>query len=144
MKRSKLVLHVVLLGMLLMATFNLGMAFMQTATPTIQSFSMPLILWIPFVLGFIGHWYSAFTRDKVTVNFFTYFFTGVLNSIGAVVGGFVTFAGFYAGNPDAYPNNFFGWAGVFLISFAWDSLANGGNNAYKVTAPEPPSATKGG
>jgi hypothetical protein len=135
MKRSRVVLLVVMLSMLMVGAMNLALAFMQTPAPTVTSFSMPLVLWIPFVLGFVGHWYSAYTRDKITENFFTYFFTGVLNSISAVVGGFVTFAGFYAGNPDAYPNNFFGWAGVFLISFAWDSLANGGTNSYSVKPP---------
>jgi hypothetical protein len=136
MSRSRFILFALMLVALLLASVNLAAAFLQTdPSPTVTSFSMPLLLWVPFFLGFIGHWYSNYTRDKVTDPFVKYFFTGVLNSIAAVVGGFVTFAGFYAGNPDAYPNNFFGWAGVFLISFAWDSLANGGNNSYKVAPP---------
>jgi hypothetical protein len=134
MKKTRLVLLFIMLSMLLVGTVQLAMAFLQTDTPapTIVSFSMPWMLWIPFILGFIGHWYSSYMRDKIVANFFVYFFTGVFNSISAVVGGFVTFAGFYAGNPSAYPNNFFGWASVFLISFAWDSLINGTTNSYKV------------
>jgi hypothetical protein len=139
MKRSRILLFALLMGMLLMASFNLAMAYLQDAVPpTVASFSMPLLLWIPFVLGFIGHWYASYVRDKVTINFFAYFGQGVINSITAVVGGFLSFAGLYAGNPEAYPNNFYGWIGVFLISYAWDSLANGTNNSVKVASPTTP------
>jgi ABC-type spermidine/putrescine transport system permease subunit II len=129
MKRSRFILLTALLGLLLVASFNLGMAFLQDTTPVATtattSTSMPWQLWIPFVLGFVGHWYKRYIEDKVTNAFLNYFLTGVLGTITAVVGGFITFYGFYSANPAGYPLNVPGLISVFLISYTWDSLANG-------------------
>ena len=130
MTRSRCIVLILMLGVLCLASFNLAMAFLQDTTSTgpaatVVSFSTPWQLWIPFILGFFGHWYKKYVEDKVENSFINYFTTGVLGSIAAVVGGFLSFAGLYAMNPTSYPNNLGGYIGVFLISFAWDSLANG-------------------
>jgi hypothetical protein len=142
MTRYKSILGVLLLSMLLTASFSLAHAYLGpdstttvTETPTAAVGSVPAILWLPFVLGFIAHWFKKYKEDTVTNSFVNYFTTGVTGSISAVVGGFVSFVGLYSMNPAAYPNSVAGYIGVFLISFTWDSLSNG---------PGKPLVAKGG
>ena len=128
MKRSRIVLLILMLGILCLACFNIALAFLQTApseSAAAPVTNVPWELWIPFLIGFIGHWYKKYVEDKVLNSFLNYFATGILGSISAVVGGFISFVGLYAMNPSAYPLNAAGCIGVALISFTWDSLANG-------------------
>ena len=130
MHNSRIVLGILLLGMLLMASVNIGFAFLQSSATVVSApTSVPILLWIPFVLGFIAHWAKKYFEDKVANSFFNYFLTGVLATISTVIGGFSTFIGMYLANPLGYPENLAGYLGVFLISFAWDSLANGPGSA---------------
>lgn len=100
-------------------------AIAQDATPTPAITDVPALLYVPLIVGMVAHWLKGFSRGTITVTLWQYALQNLGQTFSAIGTAIVAFNGMYLLNPAAYPLNFGGLFGVFLIGYTSDSLLNG-------------------
>lgn len=119
------------LCLVLMVTIFAFQAIAQEEAPAPAITDVPIILYVPLLLGMLGHWIKGFSRGTITVSLWQYALQNLGQTFSAIGTAIVAFNGMYLLNPAAYPLNIGGLFGVFLIGYTSDSLLNGTGSFIK-------------
>lgn len=120
-----------LLALVVMIGLCVFQAFAQDGTPTPAITDVPVLLYAPLIVGMLAHWLKGFSRGTITVSLWQYVLQNLGQTFSAIGTAIVAFNGMYLLNPAAYPLNFGGLFGVFLIGYTSDSILNGTGSFIK-------------
>lgn len=117
--------------LLVMISLCVFQALAQDGTPTPAITDVPVLLYVPLIAGMGCHWLKGFSRGTITVSLWQHALQNLGQTFSAIGTAIVAFNGMYLLNPAAYPLNFGGIFGAWLIGYTSDSILNGTGSFIK-------------
>jgi hypothetical protein len=89
--------------------------------------SLPFILFAPYIIGIVVHWFKKYTMDGLTLNFGQYLVQNLYGTVISIVVGLGSLGTMYAtaGHGGLFPVTMASWIAAFWIGVGADTINSG-------------------